>query len=95
MADRLSPEDQLDRAAALVREAVRQSGDGGGAELDRETLVAAVAADLATLSGTAGRDEERLAKVEAQTQVLAEAVIAIAKVSDGIAPTIKAVKAEM
>jgi hypothetical protein len=94
MADRLSPQDQLDRATAMVREADRQSGNVSS-ELDRETLVAAVAEDLATVSATAGRDEERLAKVEARTQVLAEAVIAIAEVSDGIAPTIKAVKAEM
>ena len=94
MADKLSPEDQLDRATAMVGEADRQGGNVSS-ELDRETLVAAVAEDLATVSATAGRDEERLAKVEAQTQVLAEAVIAIAEVSDGIAPTIKAVKAEM
>ena len=94
MADKLSPEDQLDRATAMVREADRQGGNVSS-ELDRETLVTAVAKDLATVSATAGRDEERLAKVEAQTQVLAEAVIAIAEVSDGIAPTIKAVKAEM
>jgi hypothetical protein len=94
MADKLSPEDQLDRATAMVREADRQGGNVSS-ELDRETLVAAVAEDLATVSATAGRDEERLAKLEAQTQVLAEAVIAIAEVSDGIAPTIKAVKAEM
>jgi hypothetical protein len=58
-------------------------------------VVAAVGEDLATVSATAARDEERLAKVEAQTQVLAEAVIAIALVSEDIAPTIKAVKAEM
>jgi hypothetical protein len=94
MADKLSPEDQLDRATAMVREADRQGGNVSS-ELDRETLVAAVAEDLATVSATAGRDEERLAKVEAQTQVLSEAVIAIAEVSVGIAPTIKAVKAEM
>jgi hypothetical protein len=94
MADKLSPEDQLDRATAMVRDADRQGGNVSS-ELDRETLVAAVAEDLATVSATAGRDEERLAKLEAQTQVLAEAVIAIAEVSDGIAPTIKAVKAEM
>ena len=94
MADKLGPEDQLDRATAIVLEADRQSGNVSS-ELDRETMVAAVAEDLATLSATAGRDEERLAKVEAQTQVLAEAVIAIAEVSVSIAPSIKAVKAEM
>jgi hypothetical protein len=94
MADKLSPEDQLERAVAMVGDAVRQGGNVASA-VDYETLVAAVSADLAAVTATAGRDEERLAKVEAQTQVLAEAVIAIAKVSDGIAPTIKAVKAEM
>ena len=94
MADKLSPGDQLDRAVAMVSDAVRQGGNVASA-LDCETLVAAVSADLAAVTATAGRDEERLAKVEAQTQVLAEAVIAMAEVSAGIAPTIKAVKAEM
>jgi hypothetical protein len=94
MADKLSPAAQLDRAIAMVSEAVRHGGTGSS-ELDCETLVAAVAADLATVQATAGRDEERLAKVEAQTRVLAEAVVAIAQVSDGIAPAIEAAKAEM
>jgi hypothetical protein len=94
MADKLSPEDQLERAVEMVRAAARESGSVAS-EVDCETLAAAVAADLAVVAATAGTDEERLAKVEAQTQVLAEAVIAIAQVSDSIAPTIKAVKAEM
>ena len=94
MADGLTPEDQLDRAVAMVRKAALDGGSVAS-ELDCETLVAAVAADLATVSATVGREDERLAKVEAQTRVLAEAVVAIARVSDGIAPAIKAVKAEM
>jgi hypothetical protein len=39
--------------------------------------------------------EERLAKVEAQTQVLAEAVIALSETLPSVAPAILAVKIEM
>jgi hypothetical protein len=87
------PEQQLDRAT-MVDEADRQGGNVAS-ESDRATLVAAVAEDLATVSATAGRDEERLARVQTQTRVLAEAVIASAMASDDIAPTIRAVTAEM
>ena len=62
-------------------------------EVDRHTLVMALVEDLDATAQLGA--EERLAKVEAQTQVLAEAVIAISQVSVGIAPAIVAVKAEM
>jgi hypothetical protein len=42
-----------------------------------ESLVDAIEKDLGTASDSAPVDEERLSKLEAQTQVLAEAVIAI------------------
>jgi hypothetical protein len=59
------------------------------------TLVDAIKQDLDTLAHKEIDDEERLAKLEVQTQVLAEAVIAITKTEETLAPAISAVKAEM
>ena len=59
MAEKLSHQDQLDRATAMVGEAIRQGGSVA-AEFDCETVVTALAEDLATVTATAGRDEERL-----------------------------------
>jgi hypothetical protein len=86
--------DQLERATEMVREAV-QHGGGMPSEADRRTMVTAIAEDLDATAETDLSTEARLTKVEAQTQVLAEAVIAISEVPVGIAPTIEAVKAEM
>ena len=60
-----------------------------------ETLVDAIKKDLSTLAHKEVDDEDRLAKLETQTQVLAEAVIAITKTEESLAPAISAVKAEM
>ncbi len=57
-------------------------------------MVEALKQDLAAADVAQQGTEERLAKLEAQTDVLAEAVIAIADVPLGIAPTIAAVKSE-
>lgn len=59
------------------------------------TLVDAIKQDLDTLAHKEMGDEDRLAKLETQTQVLAEAVIAITKTEETLAPAISAVKAEM
>jgi hypothetical protein len=40
-------------------------------------------------------DEDRLEKVETQTQLLAEAVIAITRIEETLAPAVQAVKDEM
>jgi hypothetical protein len=59
------------------------------------TLVDAIKQDLNTLAHKEMDDEDRLTKLETQTQVLAEAVIAITKTEETLAPAISAVKAEM
>jgi cell division septum initiation protein DivIVA len=59
------------------------------------TLVDAIKQDLDTLAHKETDDEDRLTKLETQTQVLAEAVIAITKTEETLAPAISAVKAEM
>jgi hypothetical protein len=61
----------------------------------RETVVAAVTEDLRATPDQAAIDEERLVKIETQTRVLAEAVIAITDTSDALAPAVQAVKDEM
>ena len=60
-----------------------------------ETLMDAIKQDLDTLAHKEMDDEDRLTKLETQTQVLAEAVIAITKTEETLAPAISAVKAEM
>ena len=59
------------------------------------TLVDAIKQDLETLAHKENGDEDRIAKLETQMQVLAEAVIAITKTEETLAPAISAVKAEM
>src|SRR3977135_3847412 len=59
------------------------------------TLVAAIKQDLETLAHKENGDGDRIATLETQMQVLAEAVIAIAKTEQTLAPAISAVKAEM
>lgn len=59
------------------------------------TLVDAIKQDLEALAHKEIGDEDRLTKLETQTQVLAEAVIAITKTDETLAPAISAVKAEM
>ena len=63
----------------------------------RETLTDAITKDLGAANDQAMLDRERLAKVESQTRVLADAVIAIADTgpSVAVAPAVKAVKAEI
>ena len=59
------------------------------------TLVDAIKQDLDTLAHKEAGDENRLTKLETQTQVLAEAVVAITKTDETLAPAISAVRAEM
>ena len=58
-------------------------------------LVDAIKQDLATLAHIEINDEDRLSKLETQTQLLAEALIAITKTEETLALAISAVKAEM
>ena len=59
------------------------------------TLVDAIKQDLDTLAHKEMDDEDRLTKLETLTQVLAEAVIAITRTEETLAPAISAVRAEM
>ncbi len=65
--------------------------------VNRDTLTEALTRDLGAAADKAEIDTDRLAKVEAQTRVLADAVIAIADTGPSIAvgPAVEAVKAEM
>jgi hypothetical protein len=65
--------------------------------VNREILTDALTQDLDAAAHQATGDRERLAKLEAQTQALADAVIAIADTgpSVAVAPAVEAVKAEM
>jgi hypothetical protein len=88
--------DDQSTAVDLVREVFLETQNVRlPSEAALDTLVTAVAQDLAVTANTALSDQARLTKVEAQTHALAEAVIAISEVSVGIAPTIEAVKTEM
>ena len=86
------PSDARAGAEDLVREASTQNSV---APAEMESLVDALEKDLETESETARIDEERFLKLEAQTQVLAEAVIAITDTPVTLAPAVRAVKAEM
>ncbi len=65
--------------------------------VNRTTFTESLAQDSGAAVDQATADRERLAKVEAQTRVLADAVIAIADTAPSlaVAPAVKAVKAEM
>ena len=63
--------------------------------VDRNTLVEALTEDLRAASDRATVDEERLVKIETQTRVLAEAVIAITDTAEAVRPAVQAVKDEM
>jgi hypothetical protein len=65
--------------------------------LDRQAIVEAVTEDLGVAADQLAADHDRIVKLEAQTHVLADAVVAIADTgpSVAVAPAIKAVKDEM
>ncbi len=93
----VADETPSDSVKARASELVRRISEQGGNQVtdaQRGTLTDAVAHDLSTVSNTAAA-EERLVKIETQTRVLAEAVIAIAETADMLALAVKAVKDEM
>jgi hypothetical protein len=61
----------------------------------RRDLVNAVTKDLTAADEATGDSEARLAKLEMQTQVLAEAVLAITDTSPAMTTAVQAVKDEM
>ena len=65
------------------------------AEADIAAIADAFKQDLMTGCHKAKDDEERLLRVETQTQVLAEAVIAVTRIEETLAPAVRAVKDEM
>lgn len=84
-----------DKAAQLINKALEGSGSAPLSLADNASLIQAVGEDMHERADKSKLDEDRLAKVEAQTQALAEAVIAITDPGDAIAPAVQAVKNEM
>ena len=60
--------------------------------LDRAALVDAMAADLRTVADQAVIAEQRIVKLETQTRVLTDAVVAMADAAATVAPEVKALK---
>ena len=58
-------------------------------------IIRAVAEDIEDRVTKSAQDEARLAKVEAQTHVLAEAVVAMTETAASLGPAVKAVRDEM
>lgn len=85
--------DHRDRAAALVQRVT--AGQPPLSNADADALISAVAEDMGTQSEKETLAEERLTKLETQTRVLSDAVIAITDPAEAVAPAIQAVKNEM
>ncbi len=89
-----TPADLRTRASELVRK-VSEHEDRQLSTAEIGVLVDAVEQDLGTVADQAALDEERLARVETQTRVLAEAVLAITETAVSLAPAVQAVRDEM
>jgi hypothetical protein len=88
-----APNDDSKRRAETLVPPTSEGADQAATE-SRQNLVTAVSEDLQSHADHAAVDEARLAKVEAQTRGLAEAVIAIANPQVTVA-SVQAVKEEM
>jgi hypothetical protein len=86
--------DATSQAVAHVKK-VNDASTSALSNADMAPIIRAYAQDLGDASDKSAHDEARLAKVEAQTRVLAEAVVAITETADSLAPAVKAVKDEM
>ncbi len=91
------PSDDIKTRVEALIDAASVLTTGHVSLVSRETLTDAVTVDLTAAAHQATGDRERLTKLETQTQVLADAVIAIADTGPSVAvgPAVKAVKAEM
>lgn len=83
-----------DEAAALVSEVLRDNPEILSTQTSRDELTAAIQIDLASAQNTAMRDDERIVKLETQTQALTDAVIAISEAAAPVNPAIAALKAD-
>jgi hypothetical protein len=88
------PDEIRTRAADLVTKAA-EGVDGDFPKAELGFLADALEQDLGAACDKASLDEQRLAKVETQTRVLSEAVVAITEVAATVGPAVLAVKAEM
>jgi hypothetical protein len=98
MPDELRRNKRRARAESLVAAAATEAQADGGrpvSPIARETVTEAVTQDLRAASDSANVDEARMTKLEAQTRVLAEAVIAVSHPTERSLNAIKAVKDEM
>jgi hypothetical protein len=93
MSDEILP-DANARALDLVRNVIDETGVQVS-KIEMGDLVDAVEQDLRTMSDDARLAEARLVKVETQTRVLSEAVVAISETSETLGPAVRAVKDEM
>jgi hypothetical protein len=93
------PDNLKIRAAAIVNDlaavAAEREQDLQVANEYVGTLIEALAQDLHAVTDNANVAEERLVKMESQTRVPGEAVIAIAEPAEAVAPAVQAVKLEM
>jgi hypothetical protein len=85
------------RAAEIVRDLREAASDQRlqQSKEELETVVGSLEQELRVVSADAEAAGERITKIEAQTRVLAEAVIAITDTAIAVAPAIQAVKDEM
>jgi hypothetical protein len=89
-------EDDLKARVESLIDAASVVTTGHVSLVNRDVLTEALTHDLSAAEDQATSDKERLDKLETQTRVLADAVIAIADTgpSLAVAPAVKAVKAE-
>jgi biopolymer transport protein ExbB/TolQ len=100
-----SASEQMRKQADLerVRELVRISADNARtdspsvqlSQAQLKNLVDAVEQDLGVAADKARLDEERLTRLETQTRILARTVIAIIETTEGIAPAVGLMKAQI
>ena len=91
-----SPGDDIQMRVEGLIAAASLVTTGNVSLVNRDTLAEALTHDLGVAADQSTTDRERLDKLETQTRVLADAVIAIADTgpSAAVAPAVDAVKAE-
>ncbi len=94
----MAPDPQDDKRHLEARAVLRDAVEYGNVPLQPEeaqTLVDAITTDLAAASEETESNRDRLHKLETQTRVLSDAIVAITDGSVSLAPAIRAVKDEM
>ena len=84
-----------DEVLASAAEIVQRAGKEGISQLSPADVATLVAVTVRDIVQVCHEDEARLAKVETQTRVLAEAVLIMTEPAEAVGPAVQAVKAEM